>query len=596
MRSSATADGHDRRPVHAAPCPRSPPRREPTVPHWVRTDRWRTIPGPSPADCSACARSPARSRVPRPSRTNRAAPPPARTCARTWRSTGSCNPPAAAPARRRRRGSGDAAPCPGPIAPEVRRPRAVPGPARTRLPGWSPSARTRAPGDRPPGGPPSRRRDVPVPSVDLRRTTRARLPGPAIGVPIGDTVPGRDRHEGGAARDPLIATRPPGTAEATTVRIRPDDDEAKDLDRELSRRIEQWETLPANSDEARQVYERDIFPLVCERMRRVGRQNPRARLAFVPVGTQPYSPLLATLANPADAVELLHTTGSRDVARRVAETLAGEGPVRVRLRPCGDGSEGARIIEAVEGAWLAAGAPPAHRVVVDITSGRKATAAVLGALAAVKGFRQAYIEASPSRVHRLYMIGERYVPLAAVGAAVGADRRSEGLVLLEAGAFAAAEKAFRDAEQASGGAPLDRSARAAASGLAAWTRLDFAAAARALRRACRAAPEDAVALRELLETAAGAAREIAESGGDAVRHAVALLAVQLDRQRNPLARAGLARQPAGRGLARLGLSEVRARARTLARRLGLRRVEEERRDPFRLGVRVAALLRDDDAR
>ena len=379
------------------------------------------------------------------------------------------------------------------------------------------------------------------------------------------------------------------------MRIRATTDETLDLAALVPKRIAEWETLPANSDRARAFYEDQVFPLACERMRAVAESNPRAALAIVPVGTQPYSPILAVLANPADRVVLLHTTGSRDVARDVAAALREDGVTAIFLRPCGDGTEGTRIVEAVEACHHAAGAPPSRAVVVDITSGRKATAAVLGAVAAVRGFRQVYIEARPSSAHRTFMVDERYVPLVSVRAAIGADRRAEALVLLAEGAFEAAERAFRDAEQAGGGAPLDRAGRAAAAALARWTQLDFAGAAGRFRRAARAIPAGSHAeVHALLERAAEAARWIAEAGGTPGRHAAARLLLQLDRRGKLLTREGLIRQPVGRGLRGLEGAELRRHVGELARRLGLRRADEQVRDPFRLAARLAQLLRDEE--
>lgn len=377
------------------------------------------------------------------------------------------------------------------------------------------------------------------------------------------------------------------------MRTVPDPATGLDLESELGRRIAAWEQLAPHSDEARTVYEDEVFPLVCERMRHVGRSNPTAALAVIPVGIQPYSPVLAALANPADWTVLLHTTGSRDVAETVRGLLAGE-LLRVTLQSCGDGTDGLAIIRAVEGTYVAAGEPDPQKVVVDITSGRKSMSAVLGALAAVRGFRQVYIEARNSAVHRTFMIEERYVRLVSVRAEVGADDRGDALALLEAGAFEPAARAFERAAATSGGAPRDRAGALASRAWLHWSLLDPARARGWLRRAHKLLDpesEEAAFLASAQETARELASADGRRGRAMRRHLAALVALEYARTGQRHALAGIGRTPEGRGLSGQSVARLREIVSETERAAGLSRSSRAKRDPYRLARQFAALLR-----
>ncbi len=206
--------------------------------------------------------------------------------------------------------------------------------------------------------------------------------------------------------------------------------------------LQEWEAL-APGRKAQQRYDTHLFPLACEAMRRIGGAGPAAEVAFVPVGTQPYSPILAALANPARVTLLLHTEGSRTHCDQVREALANE-PLHLEPRPIGDGTDGHRIARVVHGELVAAGLPAAEHVVVDVTSGRKATVAVLGAIAAVRGFRQGYIEGSPSRRHPSLFVNERYVAVTNVRAYFHDEERATALAFLKIADFAAASRILKE--------------------------------------------------------------------------------------------------------------------------------------------------------
>lgn len=238
-----------------------------------------------------------------------------------------------------------------------------------------------------------------------------------------------------------------------------------------------------------EAYERDLFPCACERMRRVGRFLPVARLAFVPVGTQPYSPILAVLANPADEVVLLCTQHTRSYGERVAAAAAiADRRPNVRFADIGSGTDTLRIAEVVLGQVAALGFPPRNSVLVDVTSGRKATTAALGAVAAVRGYRQAYIEGQPIPTFPRLMARERHVILADVRTLASEPDRESAMTALREGEFRLAAVLLERLVARSGASLDDRNLLRAVEALEAWRTVRFAAAATGLSRARRVYP------------------------------------------------------------------------------------------------------------
>ncbi len=295
--------------------------------------------------------------------------------------------------------------------------------------------------------------------------------------------------------------------------------------------LAEWEGLP-RGEKAQRFYDTRLFPLACERMRRIGASGPAAELAFVPVGTQPYSPILAALANPARLTLLLHTEGSRSHCEQVRAALADE-PLRLEPRPIGDGTDGHRIARVVQGELVAAGLPGAEEVVVDVTSGRKATVAVLGAIAAVRGFRQGYIEGNPSRRHPTLFVNERYVAVANVRDYFREGERSTAMALLAAGSFAAASRLFLAMGTTSGAGARDLCLGHAAAGWAAWWCCEWQTAGRRLHRAYRLAEGEAA---RLLDRTAVAAMDLAKAAPATLlaRHATGSLALAALRLGDPV--------------------------------------------------------------
>lgn len=200
--------------------------------------------------------------------------------------------------------------------------------------------------------------------------------------------------------------------------------------------------------EAKDFYEAEVFPIAAQAAIAWRTEQPRAELLIVPVGTQPYSPSLASLSTPARAVALLHSVplhhedghfdpGSEPEARRVAKTLdqlPEHDRPEIEFFRLGDGIQGADVFRAVQAALAWAGDPWPSQVTVDLSSGRKATAAALGAIAALSGWRQVYIESTP--VHGRFHGHERLHHVADFGQLVNADTRIAATALLRSGHFA----------------------------------------------------------------------------------------------------------------------------------------------------------------
>lgn len=209
--------------------------------------------------------------------------------------------------------------------------------------------------------------------------------------------------------------------------------------------LAQWRA--AAGDLRQRIYREQVFPHAAQRLRAERTNQAPAVLLVVPVGTQPYAPLLAALATPSQHVALLITSATRTHGAEVAEALATLPPAeqpQVQSFPIGDDNSGIAVATAVDAALFWAGDPWPSEVVLDVTGGRKATSAALGALAGLRGFRQVYIEskeqAGPNG-EKLFT-DETLRTLDDVRAWLGEDERMAARALFEAGAFAAATAHF----------------------------------------------------------------------------------------------------------------------------------------------------------
>lgn len=199
--------------------------------------------------------------------------------------------------------------------------------------------------------------------------------------------------------------------------------------------------LPSATD-PKTHYEQQVFPWAAKRLFQDRANNPGADLLIVPVGTQPYSPLLACLATTAGAIALLHSEKTLSFAARVSDSLRSGLALLGADRPAieyfnlGDGTSGADICNAVDAALMWASDPWADQVTIDVTGGKKASTATLGAIAGLRGFRTTYIDGRPA--HPPYFTEERLVHLANVSDLLGHDLRIAATALVRAGAFEAA--------------------------------------------------------------------------------------------------------------------------------------------------------------
>ena len=249
-----------------------------------------------------------------------------------------------------------------------------------------------------------------------------------------------------------------------------------DLESAYQEAIHRWEGT-SDPKKAETLYRTEVFPLACARIQSKVAQLPPVRIALVPVGTQEYSPILAALANPSEKTVFLHTPGSlpfAEAARKALEGRFGE----IALLNIGDGTDGVRLTRAVLSEYAAAGLPPGKDVAMDLTGGRKATVAILGALAALKGFRQSYIEGWESKSHKGFFHSERLVYLADVKAILREPDRMLALALMTWGEFQGASALWRTLQSESGAAAGDEAMAAVSEALLAWTNGDWRTAAR----------------------------------------------------------------------------------------------------------------------
>lgn len=136
---------------------------------------------------------------------------------------------------------------------------------------------------------------------------------------------------------------------------------------------------------AERIYQEEVFPRSCYRIRQQAPKEP-IELLFVPVGTQPYAPIICCLGNPALKTVLLITEESKDFAQQVEEALQGQRSFqRVLIKESDPGD----MVQKVTSAYDVLGQP--QNVVCDITGGTKVMTASLAGIAATNGWRQVYV-------------------------------------------------------------------------------------------------------------------------------------------------------------------------------------------------------------
>ena len=270
--------------------------------------------------------------------------------------------------------------------------------------------------------------------------------------------------------------------------------------------VREWEEI-SDPLEAENHYRVKVFPLACERIRRRTSALPPTRIAFIPVGTQEYSPILAALANPSEKTILLHTKGSLPFAKSAQRALKNR-PGALSLLDIGDGTDGVRLARAILAEHSAVGLPPGEEVAVDLTGGRKSSTATLGAVATIKGFRQSYIEAQASQVHKGFFHSERLVYLANVKALVKEPERNLAMGFMLRGAFKAAMETWQSIAAESGASARDEALARISEAFQAWSAGRWAKAAQGFSSASKSplmAPT-APFLQELTRLARGLSR------------------------------------------------------------------------------------------
>ncbi len=251
------------------------------------------------------------------------------------------------------------------------------------------------------------------------------------------------------------------------LRLTPKQLERAPSEEEYSKAVEEW--VLCDAAQAEDFYAQTLFPLSCARIAAKTSQKKRRELLFVPVGTQPFAPILAVLGTPADCVALLESKQAQQYGDQVEAALREVTDatfVHVTISP----SDVVDIAQAMKAVWETRGLPSGEAVAADITGGRKPTTAAVAGVGSSFGWDLFYVEGKQVRTHGGYSHSERIVRLANVLDVFGRVKRERALDLLAAGACAAAAGQLEAIVEESGASARDE-------GL-----LAFARAARAFRR------------------------------------------------------------------------------------------------------------------
>ncbi|GMV36343.1 MAG: hypothetical protein AMXMBFR61_08510 [Fimbriimonadales bacterium] len=196
----------------------------------------------------------------------------------------------------------------------------------------------------------------------------------------------------------------------------------------------------ADLEERTRHYRQHVFPHYRKRFASQCRQRPRCDLLITAVGTQPFSPALAIAATSPRVCVLLTTHQTESLAPD-ALSLSKHRPEVLRTLSIGDGMDSGLVMDVVRSEYLRWGGGNPEEVTVDVTSGRKATAAALGAAAAALRLRQAYVESAELLPPGLG-IDPQYHILPNVSHFEGKEAARQALVLLEFGHYSEAASEF----------------------------------------------------------------------------------------------------------------------------------------------------------
>lgn len=192
---------------------------------------------------------------------------------------------------------------------------------------------------------------------------------------------------------------------------------------------------------AEQYYEKEVLPRSVYQMRQQAPEE-QADLLLVPVGTQPYAPLLCCLGNPAKKTVLFMTEDSRPCARQVENLLSAERAFQSILVSEVDSGD---IVRKVMAAFDALGQP--SDVICDITGGTKIMTASLAGIAAVNGWRQVYVGSTFIRSKGSH--SERIIPVASVFDHLGGWHTVQAWKLASVGVFGEAARCLKAAAEKS---------------------------------------------------------------------------------------------------------------------------------------------------
>ena len=200
--------------------------------------------------------------------------------------------------------------------------------------------------------------------------------------------------------------------------------------------VQRW--LSIDSKElADQVYEADVLPRSCYLMRLQAVEKP-VDLLLVPVGTQPYAPLMSCLGKPAQQTVLLMTAESRDSAMRVEEVFAGS---RRFLKVLISANDSGDIVRKTMSVFDTVGQP--RNVVCDVTGGTKIMTATLAGLAAMNGWRQVYVDSKFIRNKGSH--SERLLSVTSAFEHLGGWHSAQAWKLASVGQFGEAAKSLKAA-------------------------------------------------------------------------------------------------------------------------------------------------------
>ncbi|MCG3199135.1 MAG: hypothetical protein GHCLOJNM_03644 [bacterium] len=210
----------------------------------------------------------------------------------------------------------------------------------------------------------------------------------------------------------------------------------------LQRKWDELSAIRKRAGTPERFYEHEVFPLLRNIHQQEAKNRPTAKILFVTIGTQPYSPALALTATPHERAILLYSSETEFLVPKVL-VLHGESIGNTEKAFIGDGTESVKVMDVIHSYYIVAGEPPPHSVVVDVTSGRKATAAALGAIAAARDFRQVYLEGQAHPVHKHLIFTTRYVQLPSALLLCGQDLRNQAVALIAAGAWNSAARTLK---------------------------------------------------------------------------------------------------------------------------------------------------------